>query len=235
MGEVITKVEPGLEFRSIVADANALWIVRNLVSRSNDSVWHCDCLEEGYETSDVFRESKILSLANVERATEEMLSDHDSYYEALKIGEIVHYHNGFGQFIRCEVVVEGEKNVLKKIALVGDWKQHDLPRRNRKGEIDTPYSSNMGGTFQPNYGSIYECPEFAGTLGIDPKELDPIDLSVPEMTDKEVGEAALWTAVDGVHHILSQSGANDENPRLSLEMAKTIIEEALKMDDKSRK
>ena len=43
MSKVITKVKKGLTFRSVVADANALWEVRNLVSYDergdNDPIW----------------------------------------------------------------------------------------------------------------------------------------------------------------------------------------------------
>ena len=124
MSKKITKVKSGLTFRSVVADTNALWQVRDLVSFGaddtgiNDPIWQCGCIEEGYETHDVFRESKILLLANTKKAIAEMLSTNDAFYKSLNIGDVVHYHNGFGAFVRCEVVDEEGSHVLKRIGLV---------------------------------------------------------------------------------------------------------------------
>jgi|APSaa5957512622_1039677.scaffolds.fasta_scaffold39330_1 hypothetical protein len=231
MSKVITKVKKGLTFRSVVADANALWEVRNLVSYDergdNDPIWQCGCIEAGYETHDVFRESKILSLANVGEARKEMLSSNDAYYKSLNIGDVVHYHDGFGQFVRCEVVDEEGSHVLKRIGLVGKWKEYDLPNRTRTGEINIPPRCRMGTTFKPNYGTIYECDKFSGNSRVvfDPTKLDLIDLSVPEMTEKQIAVAASWTAVESVRKLLAVS---QHNPISILESAKKIIDAALK-------
>lgn len=95
-----------------------------------------------------------LTLADVERMVEMEKSWHraatepnDVFYGSLKPGDIVHYHNGFGQYVRCEVVTApGWKSkigtpgiagvALKPIALIGHV---------RRGK-EAPYPNEVGGT-----------------------------------------------------------------------------------------
>jgi hypothetical protein len=231
MSEAITTVEPGLTFNYGVADANALWEVLNFVSYghlpdgSHDPIWQCGCIEVGYEGHDVFRESKIISLANAKKALKEMILSNTVYYKSLRVGDILHYHNGFGQFVRCEVVDEEGSHVLKRNGLVGSWRNHDLPSRTRTGDIQTPHCSRIGTTFKPNYSTIYESPKYAGDKDVNPQELELIDLSVPEMTDAAKAIAESWVAVESVRKLLSIS---NHNPILILKSAKTLIDNALK-------
>lgn len=86
-------------------------------------------------------------------------SEHDKFYESLPIGAIVHYDNAFGQFIRAERI-EGERGKrLRPLALVGNWPEYDLPRRNVDGSVTLGYQAEKiaeGRPFEPNYGSIWE-------------------------------------------------------------------------------
>ena len=103
-----------------------------------------------------------------------------------------------------------------------------MPRRTRTGGIGTPHCSRMGTTFKPNYSTIYEQYIDERELGVDPSKMKLIDLSVPEMTDKQIVVAASWSAVESIRKLLAVSR---HNPISILESAKTIIDEALKHDE----
>lgn len=90
---------------------------------------------------------------------------HKDFYEGLNVGAVVHYHNSFGQFVRCQVVIapvatdghgsfkKGDK-VLKQVALVGNWRAHDLhPDSYHRRSI------REGTLMRPGAQNVYECSE----------------------------------------------------------------------------
>lgn len=83
----------------------------------------------------------------------------ERFYDNLPIGTVVHYDNGFANFVRC-VRVEGPKGRrLRAVALVGNWQAHDLPQRRRDGTVDYRHHGTRiknGEGFEPNAGSIWE-------------------------------------------------------------------------------
>lgn len=121
-----------------------------------------------------------LTLAEVRRMVEwedswkrASTEPNDVFYGSLVPGQIVHYHNSFGQFVRCEVVaadridsVRGNEPTLhgvalKPIALVGHvkrgkespwknevggtdgWFEHDLYSRDAGGEVHFGYHARQ--------------------------------------------------------------------------------------------
>lgn len=237
------QVRCGARFRSVIADCNALWEVKRHLGGGS---WLCEVVNEpieihgkkyegehaGVQKSFLAREiSGAMAMATM---FTEMLSDHDQYYASLSVGQIVHYNNGFQQYIRCRVVYGKDKdgrdgNVLLPIALVGNWGRHDLPRRMRDGSICLGYHAKQiveNDTFTPNYSSIVESPSYR-KHGDEPTatviaELPPVDLTLPEMTAEEVEAARLARVCTAVVSFLN----NTSDAKLALATVASVAKEA---------
>jgi len=188
----------GTKFRYSYADANPLWEVK---SRKGNlySCYIVDCPDYSGVTK-CFSAAEIRSQQNWDRNLNALMNDHDKYYANLKVGQVVHYHNAFGAYVRCEVVRDGVENKLKPIALVGDWSVHSLPRRERNGSIYYgTYASDIinGHLFTPSYTCIYEVNP-SKYKHSDPRKLKAIDLSVPEMTEGEKVIATGWKRIEAI-------------------------------------
>ena len=184
----------GKRFRTLHADSNALWEVKK--SRGA-GVFTCEIVNEPFEhdgkmyDSDWVGTVKVFAREEIERAIafekwqRELHDEHKRYYESLELGQIVHYHHSFGQFIRCEVVIatkivekldhpsieRGDK-CLQAQALVGDWRSHDLHRNSYHVR-----GVRRGRKLKPNAGHIYENPKATSThQHPDPTELEPLEL-----------------------------------------------------------
>ena len=131
----------------------------------------------------------VRALVGQERAWQGIMDEHDAFISGLPLGAIVHYNNGFGQFIRCERV-EGERGKrLMPIALIGNWSDYDLPRRNVDGSVTLGYNAERivnRDPFEPNYSSIWEAKDDKGKAwfmrGLNPDGSPPAHLN-------EVGRA----------------------------------------------
>jgi hypothetical protein len=221
------RVKKGMQFRSTLADGNPLWVVK----RSLGGAWLCEVVDEPYEIDGKVYESdytgaeksflsrEILAANAYEAIFKSISNDHDRFYASLDEGDIVHYNNGFKNFVRCEVVFDADeqKNQLQPIALVGEWSNHDLPKRRANGEVYNGYYAQKiidGETFEPNVTCIFE----AGTKGFvndnrnhgDPRSLPPVDLSVPAMTEEEEQEAVRCQLIGRVQEIISEHGNTQE-------------------------
>lgn len=198
----------GTEFRSTYADSNALWRV---TGKAGPNVWHAEIQPEWAEirgermqvddyagATDVFTTDRIAGSLNMSNVFARRGQRADDFWADREIGEILHYHHGFGQYVRGRVawqVRDGDegRNVLIPTALVGQWRDHDLVKWTPWGEVSKGYHVRKieeGEGWQPNDGCVYECPDFSGprgdAAGIDPTVLDAIDLTPPERTAEEV-------------------------------------------------
>ena len=216
------RVKKGMQFRSALADGNPLWEVK----RSLGGAWLCEVVDEPIEIDGKVYESdfagaqqsflsrEILAANAYEDMFKDMRNDHDRFYASLDEGDIVHYNNGFKNFVRCEVVFDADeqKNKLKPIALVGEWRDYDLPKRQANGEIYYGYNAQQiidGSTFEPNAGCIFEAGELAVQRMLDPRSLPPIALSVPAMTEEEEQEAVRCQLIGRIQEIINEH--NSEN------------------------
>jgi len=123
--------------------------------------------------------ARALSMTEWDDNMNDMRDEHGDFYANLKENQIVHYHNGFCQFIRCRVVIKDDETELMPIAMVGDWEEYDLPRW-QNGEVYYGIHAEkivMGETMTPNYSHIYEAPGFRDRHNVDPNKLQPIDLT----------------------------------------------------------
>lgn len=142
----------------------------------------------------------------------------DTFYGSVEPGDIVHYSNGFAQFVRCKVVSDptGIQGVtLLPIALVGEvgrrqdeqgrwihgWSEHDVVVRRANGEPHWGYHAKKiieGETMQPHASSMYEYSESLQTKGPDPRAMEPLSLEPPPLTPEAERSARLVKAVDAI-------------------------------------
>lgn len=113
------------------------------------------------------------------------------FWASRKVGEILHYHNSFGQFIRGEVVDNGGKMELKPTALCGNWNKYDLPYRSKDGTINYSYHVKKiqeGESWQPSDSCVYEAPAYSESYKSagDPRVMPAINLELPPMSDEEI-------------------------------------------------
>lgn len=186
------KIKLGTTFHSAYADASPKWKV---VKARGKSTWDCVVTQDDPDyagAKKVFGTEEIQGAIGVSSLFTNIKVASDQWWAAQKIGDIIHYHNGFGQFVRG-VVVKGPtpkgrrsgENVMKPTALVGNWKSYDLPSRSPTGEVIYPYHASKvvnnhleSSLFQPHASNIYECPDYSQG-GTNPFTLPPIDLSPP--------------------------------------------------------
>lgn len=193
-------------FRAAYQDGMPLWKV---IKKAGSNVWLCESQIEytkgglqldygGIRKS--FLTSEIAAAINLELFFTKTKSKHEEFYQNLIDGQIVHYNNGFDQWVRCKAV----NHELQPIALCGNWKEYDLPKRDFKtGEIIHSYYSRKiaeNETFTPHAGNLFEVGNKPRD-GIDPNTLPAIDLTVPELNEEQWKTVVLWTYVNKVRNI----------------------------------
>lgn len=176
----------GKRFHSVIADCSCLFEVKAKQGRGG---YRCVVVNvpieiDGKKYDGEFAgEVRLFTTAQIEDAiaNEEyyakMRADHAAFYAGLEVGAIVHYHYGFGQFVRCEVVALTEPTriglteeypagtkVLRMKALVGPWREREL----RASELYPRWVSE-GNLMCPNLTNVYESPRYSTKPG----ELDP--------------------------------------------------------------
>lgn len=224
--QTATKVTKGMRFRSVYADSNPLWEVKTPLGAKT---WLCVIVDEPREirgrvmnsewagTEKPFLAQDILASVNSSQLFEKCFDDSDRWYNSLRVGDTVHYEDGFYAFVRCEVVMGRdvhcpangpERKVLKPVALVGDWRPSDLPRRLNDGSVQLGHhaeSVQKGECFRPNYGFIYESPAYSKRGRddkADPRKLPALDLTPPALSEQQAQAARLWRLVKEVKDAL---------------------------------
>jgi len=239
-------VKKGDKFRSVVGDANLLWVVDR---QRGKGTWECvvDASEPDYAgRKKVFTEEEIRASIKFERFFEQQFALKEDFWASREAGETLHWHDSFGRYARCVVVEvhsDGEiKKMIKPIALVGSWGPSDLPRWYDSGIYrDGGYmaeSIRKEEAFRPHPTSIWESPDFARPNGpaadIDPTVLEPIDLSKPEPTEKQREAAELLEQINEIRSALKMEGTIGDYPsayRRILGEIKDIAAKALGTED----
>jgi hypothetical protein len=208
---------PGKLVQWSVADGRASYLVKKVGVRSTELA-HLP-FGDGYGFAGVSQvKGKLVIPSRVARYAAEsqdmvtgIVDESDDYYNGLNPGQVVHYSNGFGQFIRC--LVTKEKDLLP-LALVGEWKSYDLPHRHLNGDIIWGYHAEnilKEKVFHPHASNIYE---FSKSLQgkLDPRKLDAIDLNagISPMTPEQQSMADKCKLVEKVQAIVSNIKDVDE-------------------------
>jgi hypothetical protein len=221
------RISIGFEFRAPFQDCNPKWVitrkVRKGVYEAVGAADEPDC--SGQKRT--FTIEAIRQHARQDQMWAQIGESNDSFFEGLQLGAIIHYNNGFENFVRCEVVAHEGKKQLKPMALVGKWSASDLPQRGHDGSIYEPYHAKAirtGNVWQPSETCVYEAPAYRKG-GLDPRALPAIDLSVPELSSEEQAAAQLWQAIKGVNEVVSNPSGKD--PKAVLLAARALIDSAI--------
>lgn len=214
------KITTGTTFHSTYADSNPLWKV---VSSRGGDTWNCVVVDspDWNGTKKVFGGEEIRASIQMAQFWNKIGNDSDSFYQGLPVGAIVHYSNGFNQFVRCQVTKDKQ---LLPIALVGEWKSYDLPSRYNNGEIVLPYHvKNIveKKPFQPHASNVYEySKDLQKRYTTHPRSLNSLILDVPAMTAEQSRTAHFWKKIEAIQTII-QNGR--ENPEAILAQIKNTI------------
>lgn len=230
------KVKPGTTFFHHYADSDPRWRV---VSSKGNHCWLCvvdnpiklpngETITGDWDgTQKVFMTREILDSIINDRKIQEINQENESFYESLQPDQIVHYHNGFGNWVRCVVTRKNNQNVLTPIALLGNWEKHELPKRQLDGSIHLGHHAKQiqdKETFSPHYSNIWESKHHLHAIYPDPSKLTPINLDLPEMTEEEKANSKLWGKIEEIQQILSKVYIKDPKETLNkiAEIIKTI-------------
>jgi len=209
----------GTKFRAIHNDGNPEWTV--MEERGKD-IWLCKIQETGDWTGATkpFLTKTIQAALDMDAVFGKIFTESDHFYADLKPGRIVHYSNGHGEYVRCEVVFKDGTNHLKPIALVGNWRTNDLPNYRKNGEVHYPHhveGIRNARLFSPNASNIWEYRH----KNDDPTNMIPISLKLPPMNENQSHEAKLWRIVEEIGAYCNNP---KEEPAVTLARVETIIE-----------
>ena len=163
-----------------------VWQERPLFSLVHIPIHDAWQLPEAHERG--LRLSDVIPQIESERKMKAKAKTDDEWWDSQEVGTILHYHNGFGEFVRCEVVdgpwasgLSGEEHTskhLQPIALVGEW------RNLRSDGFHAKKVLNREGGWRPSTGNIYEHPDYVGSSS---KGINPTDLPALEIGDSNGG------------------------------------------------
>lgn len=205
----------GALVRFQVADGYAFYVVTREEPLTLQHVPFLDGYQANEATVRGVNKNTVRTQLLQQRSLAEMFNRGDGFYASLRLGQVVHYHSGFGAFYRCEVVRgktphgPGVQNCLKPVALVGNWRTYELPKRMPDGSVHLGHAAKSvsdGDLMTPHHSSVFESPEYAykGNAELpDPTALPPVSLEVPGMTDAEEQKASLWRQVARIRSLMN--------------------------------
>jgi hypothetical protein len=184
----VHKVTKGMTFNASHADAMPLYRV---VGFRGNGVWDCivDEMDPDYAgTARVFDELEILQRVASREGVIRTINGSDEWWQSQKVDAVIHYKDGFDKFVRCRIVqAEGAKKALP-FALVGNWRENDLPNVAAWGEIRESYhvkQIRQQNIFQPHFSHIYEAQDNFPRGAVDPRTLPELDLAIPKLTPEQ--------------------------------------------------
>lgn len=239
LSEKSAKVDPdgdltGALIRFQVADGYAVYVVSKHEPLTLQHVPYMDAYQADAATVRGVNKNTVRSQIMRERAFTNMRDTNKEFYDSLEVGQTVHYHSAFGEYVRCEVVRGTsvhqpgvEQNVLKPVALVGAWRAYDLPRRMPDGSVNYGHqveSIREGKTMTPHESCVWESPRYSRRDEKDPSEMEPISLEVPGLSDEEERKAALWRKVNRLRAVVNDH--REQDPQAILDALKRSLEAA---------
>jgi hypothetical protein len=217
-------ISVGKLFRINVADGYAFYLVTK-VNKTTCSVEWLNLGGDGYQDHFFGAGRTGVKFKDVEghiaayEFVENVFKSQDEFADSIEVGQIYHYHNSGTAYVRCEVVEDNGKRFFKPIALVGKWSSHDLPRRNLDGTVNLPYHARIviegddGRDWIPNESCVYEHSSFTSARGpssdFDPREADPIDLTLPKPTPAQEEQYRLIRELEGVRKLATLDNTLD--------------------------
>lgn len=212
------QVTVGMRFTTFTSGKKSSWEVNE--KSTSRHVWKClSCDWTGI--SKLFVAQDILDAVKREKGTCKT-----NFYEEVQVGQIVHYHVGFGEYVRCEVVMTEHGKKLKPIALLGNWHKCNLPKRTKTGQIDYGYYAKLIMKSSDAYICPYETNIYEAnpSTNLNPNDMEPISLEVPPMTQEEAEACELWDTVEKAQKALADENAS---VHVRLRRAAAIIQNVL--------
>lgn len=255
------QIKVGDTFRSTYADSNALWRVTRSMGRG---VWEAIIDEPDFEFQgrmipgdyngvvDVFKAEHIRRCMAWQDMFTNLADEQTAWFESLPVGTVIHYCNGFEQFVRGEVVVMTEANTeartnsrdrlgqkgLLPTALVGSikapgqrggWFQSDIVSRGADGKVRYGHHAKRviegNGAWQPSITCIYEHPEatnYNRPGDPDPRTLPAIDLTPPGATDPD--SEAVVRHYNEVRALLNETARDGMDALAKLTQVRAVLD-----------
>lgn len=164
------RVKVGDTFAADYCDGRYQWTVdevidgRVVLASSDDATrdWGID--QKAWTVKDVETSREL------EAKYRNVTQDSDDFWDRQELGTTLHYHNGFGEYVRGIVKsVDGVK-LLDPIAMVGDWTHH--------WEYTWAKLVKGDGAWHPHASFIYESGATAAKHGADdPRTMEPLDFT----------------------------------------------------------
>lgn len=219
----------GTKFNYTYADGNPEWTVTENRGRG---MWIATIKEDvdWQGTTKAFSSKEIQQSLAMKAMWENSASESDRFFAGLAPGSIVHQRNGHNQYVRCKVTPTRE---LLPIALVGDWRAYDLPKRQRDGTVYNGFHADKvinGTAFRPHASHLWEYNITKQPNGqpigfaneSNPSNFMPVSLTVPDMTPAESVEAAKWRKIQQIQDV---SRNNEMTADGILAMLKNILDD----------
>lgn len=229
-------VSIGTKFRDTVADGNPEFTVTRKVRRDvlvkSHEVWACTVLKDPDHEGLVrhFSTSEIEAKLSFAKMWSDIEKKEANFWASRKAGEILHYHNGFGEYVRCRVVFDFDGTAgfgLFPLALVGTWRAHALAKRNPDGTVSYGYHArkvlglDSDGAWQPSETCVWENSPRLQTENPDVPNLPPIDLSVPPLSSEEEATAKLWATIAEIRNAAINAD-NRIDPKIVLQRIRAL-------------
>lgn len=222
------KITIGTRFRYSYADANPEWEVRKA---RGGNTWDCvivDCPDYS-GTKKVFSAEEIKACLGMQAMWKKVGDESKDFYQRLTAGSIVHYSNGHNCYVRCKV---NDKKELVPLALVGEWRDYDLPKHDECGNVILGYHAENiknGKPMTPHASNIYEFQitrkPASQPIGFNqsknPSQMAPISLEPKPMTPEQAANAPYWRQV---YHIQSLTNADRQNPKAVVDSIRKYLE-----------
>lgn len=217
----------GVKFHYNFADSRPEWIVEKKRGRG---AWECRVTET---SPDWAGRTKVFGTEEIESALayDEMIStigkNNGDWWASRKVGQIVHYHDAFGRYVRGVIVNHEGEMKMQPTALVGNWTEHDLPKRLLNGTVRWGYHAekirNPGpdSLINPHQSNMWESPEFSRKGRPDPTRLPAHDLSEPPQFEGEKAEFAHWESMRQRLGVILGEGHHD--PKAALQQVRDIL------------
>lgn len=190
------------------------------------------------------RVADVKSMVERDRNLQAMFASQDDWFDGLAVGTTVHYHDGFGKFVRCEVKVGDEDNlrshdgkvrnkdligktVLSPVALVGNWTS-PVSRNLQTGEAVYGYHAQaiieQRGAWRPSESCVFEAPGYSARAGeADPANAQPVDLTPPALTAEQQAAIPAWQTVQRVHDALAFDATRGKSPQEIIESVQSAL------------
>jgi len=214
----------GKTFYETVADARVCYQV---VAEAANGIYRCVSKDEDYGGTVLKSKAQLQLILKHEKMLKAIDKESEEYVESLNVGDVVHYHDGFNIFFRCEVVDSdklwfGRKIALKQLALVGTVRDFDLPRV-MNGEVYIPHMSRgilEGHTFTPHPSNIYE--KNPDHFRENPYELSEVEIVIPELTEEDKRISQIGEAFTEARELMNKP--SEENLKAVLEILNEVRE-----------